>query len=145
MPMTHRTMKKRTFVALMLALAVLLASPPDIMAQGVDAHFETQGFGDGYAYGFSHQGFGLDFLFNLTHQSYGSDYNGNFTHQGYGSNFNGVFNHEGFGSDYNGNFNHQGFGNPLPLGSGLVVLLAASAGYTVVKRRRSSRHFDRSR
>ena len=148
--MTHRTMKKRMFVALMLALTVLLASPPDILAQ-TDAYFEAQDFGDNYAYGFSHEGFGDDIIYNFTHQSYGDDYNYGFSHQIYGSDYIYSFSHQifgsdyiyglshqGFGDDFNGNFGHQGFGSPAPIGSGLVVLLAASAGYTAIKRRRSS-------
>lgn len=151
MPMTHRTMKKRTFVALLMALTVLVASPPDLRAQ-TDAYFEAQDFGDGYACGFSHEGFGDDIIYNFTHQYYGSDYNYAFTHQIYGSDYIYGFSHQifgsdyvyglshqGFGSDYTGNFGHQGFGEPLPLGSGIAILLAAGTSYAVKKRRTARR------
>lgn len=44
-----------------------------------------------------------------------------------------------FGSDANGgyNLNNQTFGqDPAPLGSGLIIMLAAGAGYAVMRRKR---------
>ena len=41
-----------------MAMAVLLASPPSIRAQGTDVYFESQGFGNDYTGNFGHQGFG---------------------------------------------------------------------------------------
>ena len=120
-----------------MALAVLIASPPDMRAQS-DAYFEAEDFGDNYAYGFSHESYGNDLIYNFSHQIYGSDYIYSFSHQIFGSDYIYGLSHQGFGDDFNGNFGHQGFGSPAPIGSGLVVLLAASAGYTAVKRRRSS-------
>ena len=54
-------------------------------------------------------------------------------------------NNQTFGSDVNGgyNLNNQTFGqDPAPLGSGLIVMLAAGGAYAAVRRKR---HFDRSR
>ena len=138
----HRTKEKRRFAVLLMALAVLLASPPDMRAQS-DAYFEAEDFGDNYAYGFSHEGYGSDIIYNFTHQIYGDDYLYNFSHQIYGSDYIYDFSHqvfgddyiyslthEGFGDDYTGNFNHQGFGE-APLGSGIFILLAAGTCYAV--------------
>ena len=50
MPMEKLKKKRRAFVLLM-ALAAVMASPPDTWAQGTDMYFESQAFGDGYAYG----------------------------------------------------------------------------------------------
>lgn len=149
MPMKDRTREKLKFAVLLLALAAVMASPPDTWAQGTDAYFEAQDFGDGYAYGFSHEGFGGDLIYNFTHQSYGDDYIYGFSHQIYGDDYIYGFSHqlfgddyiygfthESFGDDYTGSFTHQGFGSPAPIGSGLVVLLVASTGYTAIKRRR---------
>ena len=146
MPMEKLKKKRRAFVLLM-ALAAVMASPPDTRAQGTDMYFESQAFGDDYAYGFSHEGFGGDLIYNFIHQSYGDDYNYalshqiygddyiyGFSHQIYGSNYIYWFTHEGFGDDYTGTFGHQGFGDPVPLGSGIIVLLAAGANYVYRKR-----------
>lgn len=35
-----------------------------------------------------------------------------------------------------GNINNQTFGQPLPLGSGIAVLVAAGAGYAIMKKRK---------
>ena len=74
----------------------------------------------------------------FTHQSFGSDYEGNFGHQSFGSDNsnNGLFTHQSFGSDYQGDFGHQSFGNPVPIGSGLLVLIAAGLGYATSKRKK---------
>ena len=118
-----------------MALAVLIASPPDLRAQS-DAYFEAEDFGDNYAYGFSHEGYGDNYIYNLSHQSYGSDYVYGFTHQIYGSDYIYGLSHEGFGDDFNGNFGHQGFGEPVPLGSGVFILLASGACYAVKRRKK---------
>jgi hypothetical protein len=144
--------KKRRAFVLLMALAAVMASPPDMWAQGTDAYFEAQDFGDGYAYGFSHEGFGGDLIYNFTHQTYGDDYNYafshqmygddyiyGFSHQIYGSDYIYWFTHEGFGDDYTGSFSHQGFGQPVPLGSGIIVLLAAGAAYSYRVTRRPQR------
>ena len=68
----HRTKEKRRFAVLLMTMAVLLASPPSIRAQGTDVYFESQGFGSGYAYGFSHEGFGNDYTGNFGHQGFGA-------------------------------------------------------------------------
>ena len=72
----HRTKEKRRFAVLLMAM--LLASPPNLKAQSTDVYFESQGFGSGYAYGFSHEGFGNDLIYNFSHQIYGDDYIYNF-------------------------------------------------------------------
>ena len=131
----HRTKEKRRFAALLMALAVLLASPPNLKAQSTDVYFESQGFGSGYAYGFSHEGFGNDLIYNFSHQIYGDDYIYNFTHEIFGRDYIGEFSHEGFGDDFNGTFGHQGFG--APLGSGVFILLAAGTCYAVKRRQKS--------
>ena len=138
--------KKRRAFVLLMALAAVMASPPDMWAQGTDAYFEAQDFGDGYAYGFSHEGFGGDLIYNFTHQSYGDDYIYGFSHQIYGDDYIYGFSHqlfgddyiygfthESFGDDYTGSFTHQGFNTPL--GSGIFILLVAGTCYTVKKRK----------
>ena len=52
-----------------------------------------------------------------------------FESQAFGDDYHYGFSHEGFGDDFTGNFGHQGFGQPAPLGSGIIVLLAAGANY----------------
>ena len=121
---------------LLMAMAMLLASPPSIRAQGTDVYFETQGFGNGYAYGFSHEGFGNDYIYDFAHQIYGTDYIYDFTHEVFGRNYTGEFTHESFGSDFTGNFGHQGFGD-APLGSGVFILLAAGTCYAVKRKQKS--------
>lgn len=128
--------KKRRAFVLLMALAAVMASPPDTRAQGTDMYFESQAFGDGYQYGFSHEGFGNDYVFRFSHQAYGSSYIYGFSHQVFGDGFSGNFGHEGFGDDFNGNFGHQGFGDPAPLGSGIIVLLTAGVSYAYRSRRR---------
>lgn len=108
--------KKRKAFVLLMALAAVMASPPDTWAQGTDMYFESQAFGDDYHYGFSHQIYGSDYIYGFSHQMFGDDYIYGFTH-------------ESFGDDFTGNFTHQGFGQPAPLGSGIIVLLAAGANY----------------
>ena len=132
----HRTKEKRRFAALLMALAVLLASPPNLKAQSTDVYFESQGFGSGYAYGFSHEGFGNDLIYNFSHQIYGDDYIYNFTHEIFGRDYTGEFSHENFGDDFTGNFGHQGFGD-APMGSGIFILLAAGTCYAVKRRQKS--------
>ena len=75
---------------------------------------------------------------DFTHQSFGSDYEGVFGHQSFGSDNsdNGLFTHQSFGSDYQGDFGHQSFGYPVPIGSGLFVLLSAGMGYASWKRKK---------
>jgi hypothetical protein len=85
---------------------------------------------------FTHQSFGSDYTGNFTHQSFGSDYSGGFTNHSFGSNSTGDFTHQSFGSDYEGNFTHQSFGEAAPLGSGLLVLFVAGAGYATWKRKK---------
>lgn len=136
MPMEKMKKKRKAFVLLM-ALAAVMASPPDTRAQGTDAYFEAQDFGDGYAYGFSHEGFGGDLIYSFTHQSYGDDYIYGFSHQIYGSDYIYGFSHQMFGDDYTGSFTHQGFG-AAPLGSGIFILLVAGTCYTVKKRKQKN-------
>ncbi|MBQ4205140.1 MAG: hypothetical protein II662_00595 [Bacteroidales bacterium] len=121
--------KKRKAFVLLMALAAVMASPPCIRAQGTDMYFESQAFGDDYHYGFSHEGFGDDYIYGFSHQIYGSDYIYGFSHQMFGDDYIYGFTHESFGDDFTGNFGHQGFGQPAPLGSGIIVLLAAGANY----------------
>lgn len=131
--------KKRKAFVLLLALAAVMASPPDTRAQGTDAYFEAQDFSDGYAYGFSHEGFGDDYIYGFSHQIYGDDYIYGFSHQMFGDDYIYGFTHESFGDDYTGSFTHQGFGQPAPLGSGIIVLLAAGAAYSYRVTRRPQR------
>ena len=131
--------KKRRAFVLLMALAAVLASPPDTRAQGTDMYFESQAFGDDYHYGFSHEGFGDDYIYGFSHQIYGSDYIYGFSHQMFGDDYIYGFTHESFGDDYTGSFTHQGFGQPAPLGSGIIVLLAAGAAYSYRVTRRPQR------
>lgn len=88
---------------------------------------------------FTHQSFGSDYTGSFTHQSYGSDYTGGFTHQSFGSDYTGSFTHQSFGSDNEGSFLHQSFGTDAPVGSGLLILLSAGAGYAAWKRKSKKR------
>ena len=49
---------------------------------------------------------------------------------------------EQFGSDINGGYelHNQTFGQELPLGSGLLILTAAGAGYALKKRKSNKKH-----
>lgn len=110
--------KKRIFVAVLL---LVLSLPLGAIGQNGN---------------FTHQSFGSDYTGSFTHQSFGSNYTGSFTHQSYGSDYTGGFTHQSFGSNYEGFFTHQSFGGDAPLGSGLLILIAAGAGYAASKRKK---------
>ena len=61
---------------------------------------------------------------------------GNLTNQGFGFTQDGLDN-QGFGAT-NGGITNQTFGE-TPMGSGLLILLAAGAGYATLKKRKSNR------
>ena len=85
---------------------------------------------------FTHQSFGGEYTGNFSHQSFGGDYTGGFTHQSFGGDYTGGFTHQSFGGDYTGDFTHQSFEDPAPIGSGLLVLIAAGLGYAASKRKK---------
>ena len=51
------------------------------------------------------------------------------------SNNKGVFENGNRSIETTGTINNQVFGQPVPLGSGIIVLLAAGAGYAALKRK----------
>ena len=132
--MKQAKLRKRVFVAVLL---MVLSLP--LGALGQNGNFTHQSFGSDYTGSFTHQSFGSDYTGSFTHQSFGSDYTGCFTHQSFGSDYTGGFTHQSFGSNYEGNFIHQSFGGEAPLGSGLLILIAAGAGYAARKRKSKKR------
>lgn len=123
--------KKRFFVAILL---MVLSLPLGVLGQ--DGNFTHQSFGGEYTGNFSHQSFGGEYTGNFTHQSFGIDLTGGFTHQSFGGDYTGGFTNQSFGGDYEGNFTHQSFEDPAPIGSGLLVLIAAGLGYAASKRKK---------
>ena len=71
----------------------------------------------------------------LLNQGFGATA-GNLTNQGFGFTQDGLDN-QGFGAT-NGGITNQTFGE-TPMGSGLLILLAAGAGYATLKKRKSNR------
>lgn len=116
--MNKKRKQARTLALLMLAIG--LASPPTAVAQnygdgGLLGRGDTRSEGSA---GVLNQGFG------------GTQ--GGFLNQGFGGTSGGLGN-QGFGSETHGGITNQGF--QVPLGSGLLVLAAAGAGYATIKKR----------
>jgi len=121
------TKRKLKTMALMVAMAVGVLLPTALSAQD---GFQNQGFGSSSG-GFMNQGFG---------SASGS---GSFSNQGFGATSNGGFTNQSFGhmSESEGNFTNQTFGGQreAPLGSGILIMVAAGAGYAALKRKRVKR------
>jgi len=119
------TKRKLKTIALMAAMAAGMLLPMKVSAQD---GFQNQSFGSSSG-GFINQGFG---------SASGS---GSFSNQGFGATSNGGFTNQSFGhmSESEGNFTNQTFGGQreAPLGSGILIMLAAGMGYIAIKRRKS--------
>ena len=121
-------MKMKTFVILLAMSGGLVLSPPMVAQNdGSRGLFERGGNND-YA---NRSEVGASGLLN---QGFGATA-GNLTNQGFGFAQDGLDN-QGFGAT-NGGITNQTFG--APLGSGLLILLAAGAGYATLKKRKSIR------
>lgn len=121
-------MKMKTFVILLAMSGGLVLSPPMVAQNdGSRGLFERGGNND-YA---NRSEVGASGLLN---QGFGATA-GNLTNQGFGFTQDGLDN-QGFGAT-NGGITNQTFG--APLGSGLLILLAAGAGYATLKKRKSIR------
>ena len=124
-----RTKLKRKGRELLIAISLALLFPIDMPAQqyGSNGLFGRGGNNDYVnrsevgASGLLNQGFGAT-----------SD---NLSNQGFGFTQDGLDN-QGFGAT-NGGITNQTFG--APLGSGLLIMLAAGAGYATLKKRKSNR------
>ena len=122
--------KKLKVVALLIAMAEGLFLSPPIVAQndGPQGLFE-RGNNNG---GSSRSEVDVSGLLN---QGFGAT-SGDLTNQGFGFTQGGLDN-QGFGG-INGGITNQTFGE-TPMGSGLLILLAAGAGYATLKKRKSNR------
>ena len=72
----------------------------------------------------------------INNQTFGASNQGNIDNQIFGASNKGNIDNQAFGASNEGNITNQTFGNKLPLGSGLAVLVAAGAGYAVLRRRK---------
>ena len=119
------TKRKLKTMALMVVMAAGLMLPTALNAQD---SFQNQGFGSSSG-GFINQGFGS------------ASGNGSFSNQSFGATSNGGFTNQSFGhmSESEGNFTNQTFGGQreAPLGSGILIMVAAGMGYIAIKRRKS--------
>ena len=120
-------MKMKTFVILLAMSGGLVLSPP-MVAQNDGSRGLFEGGNNDYA---NRSEVGASGLLN---QGFGATA-GNLTNQGFGFAQDGLDN-QGFGAT-NGGITNQTFG--APLGSGLLILLAAGAGYATLKKRKSIR------
>ena len=116
-------------MVLMLSLLAALSVPLDALAQR----------GGLFGYDSEEKGYGLlgngnrgGMTGTLGNQGFGAT-NGTLYNQGFGSTLGGLDN-QGFGG-MEGGITNQGFGE-TPLGNGLLILLAASAGYATLNAKR---------
>ena len=126
--MSKKKMKTKTFVILLAMAEGLLLSPSMVAQNDGSRGLFGRGGNNDYvnrsevgASGLLNQGFGAT-----------SD---NLSNQGFGFTQDGLDN-QGFGAT-NGGITNQTFG--APLGSGLLIMLAAGAGYATLKKRKSNR------
>lgn len=113
---------KMKILLLGVAVAAMLLMPVKARAQD---SFQNQSFGSSSG-GFSNQGFGTSGGGSFGNQSFGSSGGGSFGNQSFGA-----------VDNSNGNFNNQTFGNQpdAPLGSGLLIMAVACAGYALLKKK----------
>ena len=125
----YKKRKKLKVVVLLIAMAgdLFLSLPMAAQNCGSQGLFGRGNYNDGsnrsevVASGLLNQGFGAT--------------SGDFTNQGFGSTQGGVDN-QGFGGTQGG-ITNQTFS--APLGCGLLIMLAAGAGYATLKKRKSNR------
>ncbi len=109
--------KMRTIVILLAMAGGLVLSPPMVAQNDGSRGLFGRGGNNGYA---NRSEVGASGLLN----------------QGFGATAGNLFN-QGFGAT-NGGITNQTFG-ATPMGSGLLILLAAGAGYATLKKRKSNR------
>ena len=73
----------------------------------------------------------------INNQIFGASNSGGIDNQIFGASNAGSIDNQTFGASNEGNITNQTFGNKLPLGSGILIMVAAGAGYAAIKRRRS--------
>lgn len=114
--------RKTKMKILLLSVAMTFLLPLTTRAQD---SFQNQSFGSSSG-GFSNQGFGTSGGGSFGNQSFGSSGGGSFGNQSFGA-----------VDNSNGNFNNQTFGNQpdAPLGSGLLIMAVACAGYALLKKK----------
>ena len=106
-----REKKKLKLIALMVAMAAGLLLPRAVSAQDLFSGnpINNQRFGVGNEAGINNQRFGVTNEWDINNQRFG--------------NYNEI------------GINNQTFGNRVPLGSGILIMVAAGAGYAVIKRK----------
>ena len=72
----------------------------------------------------------------INNQTFGASNAGGIDNQIFGASNSGNIDNQTFGASNEGNITNQVFGNRLPLGSGILIMVAAGAGYAAIKRRR---------
>lgn len=125
----NKRKKKTRIIALLLAMAGGLASPPAAVAQFYDfrglfgwGNLDPEEIEEAETAGLMNRDL--------------EEANGTIFNNGFGENNGGLFNN-GFG-ETTGGLTNQNF-EEAPLGSGLLILLAASAGYTTLKNKRKNK------
>jgi len=72
----------------------------------------------------------------INNQRFGVSNEGGIDNQMFGVGNVGSIDNQRFGASNEGNITNQTFGNKLPLGSGILIMVAAGAGYAALKRKR---------
>ena len=75
----------------------------------------------------------------INNQIFGASNAGGIDNQIFGASNQGNIDNQVFGATNTGNITNQTFGNKLPLGSGILIMVAAGAGYAALKRKRVKR------
>ena len=129
--MGKKKMKTKTIVILLAMAGGVVLSPPMVAQNDGSRGLFGRGSNNDYA---NRSEVGASGLLN---QGFGAT-SGNLTNQGFGFTQDGLDN-QGFGAT-NGGITNQTFGE-TPMGSGLLILLAAGAGYATLKlkKRKSNR------
>ena len=73
----------------------------------------------------------------INNQIFGASNSGGIDNQIFGASNAGSIDNQTFGASNEGNITNQTFGNKLPLGSGVLIMVAAGAGYAALKRKKS--------
>ena len=73
----------------------------------------------------------------INNQIFGASNSGGIDNQIFGASNAGSIDNQTFGASNEGNITNQTFGNKLPLGSDVLIMVAAGAGYAALKRKKS--------
>ena len=73
----------------------------------------------------------------INNQTFGASNAGGIDNQIFGASNSGNIDNQVFGATNTGNITNQTFGNKLPLSSGILIMVAAGAGYAALKRKKS--------